>query len=98
MEALKKMEELCKSRDIHFSVAIYRDVAYEADPKEWLKYEEIIERNLDLNRINSFVVKSHMDNLKTSEVRSSWNDPHPGAKAIGFIVKDLLNELRQHDD
>jgi hypothetical protein len=94
VEALKKLDELCKMRNIKFSVGIYRDVVYEADPKGWLKYEEAIARNLDRNGINWFNVKSHMDNLNASEVRSSWNDPHPGPKAIGYIVRDLLNEIR----
>ncbi|HBB86415.1 MAG TPA: hypothetical protein DC047_02235 [Blastocatellia bacterium] len=94
LEALKKLADLCKHRNINFSTAIYRDVAYEADPKGWLKYEESIERNLDRNGVKWFLAKSHMDNLTAREVRSSWNDPHPGSKAIGFIVKDLLNELR----
>jgi hypothetical protein len=94
MEALRKTQELCKTRNIKFLVGIYRDVAYESDPKGWLKYEESIERNLERNGINWFVAKSHMDNLKASEVRSSWNDPHPGAKAIGFIVEDILKALQ----
>jgi hypothetical protein len=94
MEALKKLKELCEPRKIDFYVAIYRDVAYESDSKGWLHYEESIERNLDRNGIKWFVAKSHMDNLKASEIRSSWNDPHPGPKAISFIVKDVLNELR----
>lgn len=94
MEALKKLQELCKASKISFSVAIYRDVAYEADPKGWLRYEASVERNLERNGIKWFIVKSHMDNLKASEVRSSWNDPHPGARAISLIVNDILNELR----
>jgi hypothetical protein len=93
MKALTKIQELCKARNTRFSVGIYRDVAYESAPKAWLKYEESIERNLDRNSIKWFVAKSHMDNLKASEVRSSWNDPHPGAKAISFIANDVLNEL-----
>lgn len=94
MEALKKLQELCEPRKISFSVAIYRDVAYEADPNGWLAYEASIERNLERNGIKWFIAKSHLDNLKARDVRSSWNDPHPGARAINFIVNDLLNELR----
>lgn len=93
MEALRKTQELCKARHIKFSVGIYRDVAYESDPKGWLTYEGAIQRNLERNGIRWFVAKSHMDNLKASEVRSSWNDPHPGAKAIGFIVSDIMGAV-----
>ena len=93
MEALGRIDELSKSRNIKFSVGIYRDVAYYSDAQDWLKYELAIQRNLDRHGIKWFIVKSHIDNLKASEVRSSWNDPHPGAKAINFIVNDLLAEL-----
>ena len=94
MEALGKIDRLSKSRNIKFSVGIYRDVAYYSDEQDWLKYELAIQGNLDRHGIKWFIVKSHIDNLKASEVRSSWNDPHPGAKAIKFIVNDLLAELR----
>ena len=94
MAALRRIQELSKAHNFKFKVGIYRDVVYEADPQGWLKYEETIERNLDRNRINWFVVKSHMDNLKASEVRASWNDPHPGAKAISFIVEDMLQAIQ----
>ena len=93
MEALRKIDELSKSRNINFSVGIYRDVAYYSDAQDWLKYELAIQRNLDRHGIKWFIVKSHIDNMKASEVRFSWNDPHPGAKAIGFIVSDLLAQL-----
>lgn len=93
MEALRKIQGLCNARNARFSVGIYRDVAYDDDPKGWLKYEESVERNLDRNGIKWFVAKSHIENLKASEVRSSWNDPHPGAKAIGFIVSDVLSAV-----
>ena len=94
LEALRRIQETCKARNIRFSVSIYRDVAYEADPTGWLKYEEAIERNLDRDGIKWFVAKSHMDNLKAKEVRVSWNDAHPGAKAIRFIVSDILMQLQ----
>jgi len=94
MEALQKIDELTKSRNINFSVGIYRDVAYSSDARDWLKYELAIQRNLDRRGIKWFIVKSHIDNLTASEVRSSWNDPHPGPKAISFIVSDFLAELR----
>lgn len=93
MEALRKIQELCNAHNARFSVGIYRDVAYDDDPKSWLKYEESIERNLTRNGINWFVVKSHIEHLTPSQVRSSWNDPHPGAKAIRFIVSDVLSEV-----
>jgi hypothetical protein len=93
MQALRKIQDLGTPRNIRFSVAIYRDVAYFDDASGCLKYEGVIENNLDRNGIKWFVAKSHTDNLKAVEIRASWSDPHPGAKAIGFIVTDIMKQL-----
>lgn len=94
MQALRKIQDTSTAKKIRFSVAIYRDVAYFDDSSGWLKYEGVIEKNLDRNGIRWFIAKSHIDNLKASDVRSSWSDPHPGPKAIGFIVRDILEQFQ----
>jgi len=93
MQALEKIQELSKARNVSFSVGIYRDVAYFEDPQGWMKYEAVIERNLERHQIRWFVTKSHIENLTAGQIRSSWNDPHPSPQAISFIVNDILQQL-----
>ena len=93
MEALRRIQDICKKRSVRFSVAIYRDVAYYSDAGNCLSYEQAIKSNLDRAGIHSFFAKSHIDKLTAGEVRVHLNDPHPSKKAVTLIVEDILNEL-----
>ncbi len=95
MQALSEIGKLCETRNIAFKVGIYRDVAYFADSNAWLKYEEVIGRNLSQRGIKWLIVKSHIDTLTPDTIKASWNDPHPGAEAAGLIAKEILKAL--HD-
>ncbi len=75
MAALVKIRDLCKDKQIRFSVGIYRDVAFYYDAKSWLSYEEAIESSLAHLGIQSFLAKSHIERLSVSDVRVSFNDP-----------------------
>ncbi len=93
IQALLGIRELCEEKNIRFTVGIYRDVAYFADPRGWLQYEEAIARNLTRHGIKSLVVKSHIESLTPEQVRVSWNDPHPSAKAAGLIAEEILKAV-----
>lgn len=93
MDALSKMQELCRQRQMNFAVAIYRDVEHYYAPEKSLAYEAAIKSSLDSRGIKSFVAKSHIDNLKFNEAKVLWNDPHPSARAITFIAGDFFKAL-----
>jgi lysophospholipase L1-like esterase len=94
MEAIERLKQLCEERQIRFQVAIYRDIVYFDDQASWLNYERAISKRLDDRGIQWFIAKSHIERLPPSEIRVTWNDPHPSAKAAGLIADDLLNSLK----
>jgi hypothetical protein len=93
MQALVGIKNICDEKKIDFTVGIYRDVAYYDNSSQWLAYEELIKQNLQEQKINWFIAKSHTDNLKASEVRVSWNDPHPSPRAAGLIAEEVLSQI-----
>lgn len=93
MEALKGISELCRERNIKFSVAIYRDVWHYDQPVLSGQYEQVVGKNLDKLGIDNFVLKGHIENLKPDEARVHYNDPHPSKRAVGWIVADLKSHL-----
>lgn len=95
LQALRRIGELCRERNIKFSVAIYRDVWHYDEPVLSAQYEQVVGKNLDQLGIDNFVLKAHIENLKPDEARLHYNDPHPSKRAVGFIVADLMNHLQR---
>jgi lysophospholipase L1-like esterase len=94
MQALKKIKELCEQKQIRFYVGIYRDIIGNANaPKEELEYEAVIKKNLDQAGINSLPITTHVEKLSVADARVFWNDPHPSAKAVGFIAADISRAI-----
>ena len=89
MQAIELIRELCRKRNIEFSVAIYRDLWYYTQPEESAQYENAVSTKLSKLGINNFVLKSHIQQLKLSEARVHFNDPHPSRRAVELIVSDL---------
>jgi len=90
MQALEKMAEICRERQIALLVGIYRDVVFLDDPTGWLEYENAIKRSLEHRGIRWFVAKSHTDKLQPGDIRVAWNDPHPSREATSLIAEDIL--------
>lgn len=70
------------------AVGIYRDVWYYHDPTA-REFESRVMKALSSRGIDHFVIKSHIEQLRESEVRLAWNDPHPSSEAVRLIAQDI---------
>ncbi|HEX8707838.1 MAG TPA: SGNH/GDSL hydrolase family protein [Pyrinomonadaceae bacterium] len=94
MQALSRVQALCRERGIRFAVGIYRDaVGFRGSPEKSLAYEETIRRSLEQRGIESFLIKAHAENLSDADVRVFWNDPHPSARAVALMAGEVLKEI-----
>lgn len=98
MQALGKINELCRQKNISFAVGVYRDAeAHSRFPAEALDYEAIIKRNLEKWNIKWYAITTHAERLTVAEARVFWNDPHPSAQAVGLIVEDMNRVLEEKE-
>jgi lysophospholipase L1-like esterase len=98
MQALSKINQLCRERNINFAVGVYRDAeAHSKFPTESLEYEAVIKKNLEQTAIRWYPITTHAERLPVAEARVFWNDPHPSAKAVGFIVEDMNKVLEEKE-
>jgi lysophospholipase L1-like esterase len=94
VQALGKIKELCQQKNIKFFVGIYRDAeAHAKAPAASLEYEAVMKKNLDQAGITSFPITTHAEQLSVADARVFWNDPHPSAKAVGFIAADISRAI-----
>ncbi|MBD0372786.1 MAG: hypothetical protein ICV60_18220 [Pyrinomonadaceae bacterium] len=89
MQATRRIKELCQQNGIDFQVGIYRDIWYYSDKEAAEDYERRVSTALESIGVRCFVIKSHIDNLKLSEARVAWNDPHPSATAAKLIAEEI---------
>ena len=91
IEAITKMKYLCEEKDINFIVGIYRDIWVYDNYDDAIEFEKKVRNMMNKNKLNTFVIKAHTDNLSINSVRVAWNDPHPSYQAISLISDEIIS-------
>jgi hypothetical protein len=93
MEAIRRIDELCRRQGIRFSVGIYRDLAYYELPDLVRAYERKIASALGEQGIEWFMVDTHTARLHPSQAKVTWGDVHSSPQATSYHVSDILTHI-----
>jgi hypothetical protein len=91
IEAIRRLNELCRARGINLIVAIYRDFYFDPD---WVaNYERSVSSSLSTAGVDHFILQSATERLGKSQFSVSWADGHPSVKASEIIAAEIAAEL-----
>lgn len=94
MDAISKIKSLCDKNGIELIVAIPRfHIWYYNYPVFSKDFESVIIRKLNEMGVNSYIAKSHIDNLTVDEINVYTNDHHPSALAVEYIVNEIYQQI-----
>lgn len=93
MRALVRLREECDRHGARLLIGVYRDLWHYDDPGTSSLYESRVTTALERHGLRWFGLRSHVAHLPLDRARLRWNDPHPSAEAVAWMVHDTLAAL-----
>ena len=94
IEAIRQLNEFCRTRGINLIVAIYRDGLFYQKPDWFANYEHSLSSSLSTIGVDHFVLRWATERLNKRQFSVSWNDDvHPSVEASQIIAAELAAEL-----
>jgi hypothetical protein len=96
MEAVAKIRDICRSQNINFLVALYREGSFYTRPKWTAAYEATVSQQLAALGIDHFVLDEATARLDLDRYTVSWDDHrHASPAAARLIAAQIVAELRK---
>ena len=96
MEAVAKIRDICRSQDINFLIALYREGSFYTRPKWTAAYEAIVSQHLAALGIEHFVLDQATAHLDLDRYTVSWDDHrHASPAAAELIAGQIVAEFQK---
>lgn len=96
MEAVAKIRDICRSQNINFLIALYREGSFYTRPKWTAAYEAAVSQQLAALGIEHFVLDQATAHLDLDRYTVSWDDHrHASPAAAELMAAQIIAELRK---